>query len=135
MEFFRQEYWSGLPFLLQGIFLTQESNLGLLSCRQTLYHLSHQEAHYIYEIKEQEPFVACFPVYLDLLPWLLSLTSLQLLYVSVLSPENQTLSCLSILHYFPFHNFTFYFLISLFSCFPIFLVMNRGKICLGLTCL
>ena len=27
--------------LLQGIFLTQESNLGLLHCRQMLYHLSH----------------------------------------------------------------------------------------------
>ena len=26
MEFSRQEYWSGLPFLLQGIFLTQGSN-------------------------------------------------------------------------------------------------------------
>ena len=30
MEFSRQEYWSGLPFLLQGIFLTQESNPCLL---------------------------------------------------------------------------------------------------------
>ena len=30
MEFSRQEYWSGLPFLLQGIFPTQESNLSLL---------------------------------------------------------------------------------------------------------
>ena len=29
-------------FLLQGIFLTQGSNLGLLHCRQLLYHLSHQ---------------------------------------------------------------------------------------------
>ena len=29
-------------FLLQGIFLTQESNPGLLNCRQTLYRLSHQ---------------------------------------------------------------------------------------------
>ena len=27
---------------LQGIFPTQGSNLGLLSCRQILYHLSHQ---------------------------------------------------------------------------------------------
>ena len=27
-------------FLLQGIFPTQESNAGLLHCRQTLYHLS-----------------------------------------------------------------------------------------------
>ena len=28
--------------VLQGIFLTQESNLGLLHCRWILYHLSHQ---------------------------------------------------------------------------------------------
>ena len=32
----------GCHFLLQGTFLTQESNLGLSHCRQTLYHLSHQ---------------------------------------------------------------------------------------------
>ena len=32
MRFFRQEYWSGLPSLLQGIFLTQGSNSHLLLC-------------------------------------------------------------------------------------------------------
>ena len=32
--------------LLQGIFLTQGSNLGLLCCRQILYHLSHQGSPY-----------------------------------------------------------------------------------------
>ena len=32
----------GSHFLLQGIFPTQGSNLGLPHCRQTLYHLSHQ---------------------------------------------------------------------------------------------
>ena len=37
MGFSRQEYWSGLPFILQGIFWTQELNLGLLHCRQILY--------------------------------------------------------------------------------------------------
>ena len=31
----------GCHFLLQGIFLTQGSNLGLLHCRQTVYYLSH----------------------------------------------------------------------------------------------
>ena len=31
-------------FLLQGIFLTQGSNLGLLHCRQILYHLNNQES-------------------------------------------------------------------------------------------
>ena len=37
-----QEYWSGLPFLSLGILLTQGSNLRLLHCRQTFYHLSRQ---------------------------------------------------------------------------------------------
>ena len=32
----------GCHFLLQGIFLTQELNRGLLHCRQILYQLSHQ---------------------------------------------------------------------------------------------
>ena len=42
MEFSRQEYWSGWPFLLQGIFQTQGLNPGLLHCRQILYCLSQQ---------------------------------------------------------------------------------------------
>ena len=42
MGFSRQEYWSGLPFLLQVIFTTQGLNLGLPHCRQILYRLSHQ---------------------------------------------------------------------------------------------
>ena len=42
--FSRQEYWSGLPCLPPGIFLTQGLNPGLLSCRQILYHFSHQES-------------------------------------------------------------------------------------------
>jgi len=43
MGFPRQEYWSGFCHtLFQGIFLTQEWNLVLLHCRQTLYHLSPQ---------------------------------------------------------------------------------------------
>ena len=32
----------GCHSILQGIFLTQGSNPGLLHCRQILYHLSHQ---------------------------------------------------------------------------------------------
>ena len=32
----------GSHSLFQGIFRTQRSNLGLLHCRKTLYHLSHQ---------------------------------------------------------------------------------------------
>ena len=47
MGFPRQEYWSVLPFLSPGIFLTQGSNPHLLHCRQILYYLSHQASlHY-----------------------------------------------------------------------------------------
>ena len=42
MGFPKQEYWSGLLFPSPGeIFLTQRLNLGLLHCRQILYHQSH----------------------------------------------------------------------------------------------
>ena len=44
LGFFRQEYWSGLPFPISGIFPTQGSNpclLRLQLCRMTLYLLSH----------------------------------------------------------------------------------------------
>ena len=42
VEFSREEYWSGYHALLQGIFLTQGSNLSLPHCRWIFYHLSHQ---------------------------------------------------------------------------------------------
>ena len=45
MEFSRQESWSGSQSLLQGIFLTQGSQMGLLHCRWIIYYLSHREAH------------------------------------------------------------------------------------------
>ena len=35
----------GCHSLLQGVFLTQGSNLGLLHCNRILYHLSHQASH------------------------------------------------------------------------------------------
>ena len=40
--FSRLDSGVGCHSLLQGIFLTQGSNPGLLHCRQILYHLSHQ---------------------------------------------------------------------------------------------
>ena len=40
----------GCHALLHGIFLTQESNPGLLHCRQTLYPLSHQGSLHIFLI-------------------------------------------------------------------------------------
>ena len=45
MGFPRQEYWSGLPFLLQRISLPQESNLGLLCWQEPLYYWATREAH------------------------------------------------------------------------------------------
>ena len=42
LGFSRQGYWSGYHALLQGIFPTQGLNLGLLHCKQILYHLSSQ---------------------------------------------------------------------------------------------
>ena len=41
MEFSRQEYWSAQPFPSLD-FPTQGLNLGLLLCRQILYHMSRQ---------------------------------------------------------------------------------------------
>ena len=40
-EFSRQEYWSEWPFPSPGTLPDQGSKLGLLHCRQILYHLSH----------------------------------------------------------------------------------------------
>ena len=42
MGFSRREYWSGLPFTSLEIFPTQESNPGLLHCRQIIYWLSYE---------------------------------------------------------------------------------------------
>ena len=42
MGFFRQEYWSGLPFPSSGDLPTQESNSALLYCRDILYRLSYK---------------------------------------------------------------------------------------------
>ena len=46
MGFSKQQYWSGLLFLLQGIF--QGLNPGLPHCRQMLYRLSHQGSAKLY---------------------------------------------------------------------------------------
>ena len=42
-------------FLLQRIFPTQGSNLGLPHCRQTLYHLSHQGSSIIHKLGREVP--------------------------------------------------------------------------------
>ena len=43
----------GCYFLLQGIFLTQGLNTGLLHCSQTLYRLSHKGSR---ELLDEAPF-------------------------------------------------------------------------------
>ena len=42
----------GSLFLLQGVFLTQELNWGLLHCRQILYQLSYQGIPHVYGIQK-----------------------------------------------------------------------------------
>ena len=46
-----QDTGVGSPSLLQGIFQTQESNRGLLHCRQILYQLSIKQAQMMVEYK------------------------------------------------------------------------------------
>ena len=72
MGFFRQEYWSGLPYaLLQGIFPTQMSSwpcVSHISCRWLLYHLCHlgnpihdsYKASNVIHSSEAQPW-ACHP--------------------------------------------------------------------------
>ena len=45
----------GCHSLLQGIFLTQRSNPGLLHCIQILYHLNQQEALLKYSVGKNPP--------------------------------------------------------------------------------
>ena len=56
----------GSHSLLQGIFPTQGSNLGLLHCGQILYHLSHQ-VHSLLETKQVFLFLLCIQSILSLL--------------------------------------------------------------------
>ena len=48
-KFLQTRILVGSCSLLQGIFLTQGSNLGLPHCRQILYQLSHKESTRILE--------------------------------------------------------------------------------------
>ena len=62
---------AGCHFLLQGIFLTQESNPGLLHCRQILYHLSYQEIPYFRAFHKETHIIFVFL----LLMWKMLLTA------------------------------------------------------------
>ena len=61
MGFSRQEYWSGLPFPLKGIFPTEGSIPGLPHCREMLYHLSHQECSDFSKFTEGSSYVEPTP--------------------------------------------------------------------------
>ena len=63
-QFSRQEYWSGLPLLLQEIFLTQGSNLSHLHCRRILYHWATGEGPYRSTRKQSDQVVTHFVLYL-----------------------------------------------------------------------
>ena len=55
-DFPRKNTEVGCHFLFQEIFSTQGLNLGVLQCRLTLYHLSHQGSHgYISEVTNISP--------------------------------------------------------------------------------
>ena len=47
MGFPREEHWSGLPFILQEVLLTQELNPHLLHWQVDSLPLSHQGSHHI----------------------------------------------------------------------------------------
>ena len=53
----------GSHSLLQGIFLTQGTNLGLPHCRQILYHLSHQGSQ-IYSSRHWQPSFFFLPLWI-----------------------------------------------------------------------
>ena len=61
--FSRQEYLMGCHSLLQGIFLTQGSNSGLLHCRQILYRPRHQEVRsFLRKFKIELPYHLAIPL-------------------------------------------------------------------------
>ena len=69
MGFSRQEYWSGLTFLLQGIFLTQDRTcFSYVSCigSQVLYHWHHWESHLVTLVRLKKRYWA------NCIPWLWS---------------------------------------------------------------
>ena len=49
MGFSRQEYWSRQPVPSPGDLPSPRSNSGLLHCRQTLHHVSHQGSPYMHK--------------------------------------------------------------------------------------
>ena len=59
--------WVGCQFLLQGIFPTQESNPGILHCRQILYQLSYEGSRKNYLEQWKCYLLSCIWVFAT--PW------------------------------------------------------------------
>ena len=74
MEFSGKNIRVGCHSLLQGIFPTQGLNLGLLHCRQILYHLTHQGSKYHFYSQHAQ-----FPASIVMLVLLLEISSLPLI--------------------------------------------------------
>ena len=78
MEFSRLSTGVGCHFLLQRIFLTQGSNLGLLNCRKVLYHLSQQGSpsetmvtqNYVTQTGSWQAYFILWDAYMHVPQWL-----------------------------------------------------------------
>ena len=88
--FCRQEYWSGLHFLLQGIFPTQGSNLGLPHYRQMLYHLSNQGSKLVFY--NSPPFLTLKSISLIILESLISIIGVSWIQNCIRIPGSFTVS-------------------------------------------
>ena len=93
MEFSRQEYQSGLSFLLQGIFPTQGSNPRLLQCWQVLYHWANSEALYLLAT----PLIAACQASLSIN----SRSSLKLMSIESVMPSSHLILCRPLLLLLP----------------------------------
>ena len=104
MEFFRQEYWSGLPTSPGGL-PDLGIDLGLLHCRQILYHLSHQGSPTWEHQFSSVQLLSHVRLYVT--PWTaacqasLSITNsqslLKLMSIESVMPSNHLILCLSLL--------------------------------------
>ena len=79
----------GCHFLLQGIFLTQRSNPGLLHYRQILYYLNHQAVAHNWDLLAQLNFRSPLPLFFFIYSLYMPLNIL--MFYSIF-PDNKTKS-------------------------------------------
>ena len=87
----------GIHSLLQGIFPTQGSNLGLLHCRQILYHLSHQQRHITIKVMILKGYTIFINICLLIMQLLTTQNKKGYIYREKwtnLAPQCRTLTCL-----------------------------------------